>query len=139
MPMATCTVTGTPRRAAAATRLSAAVPRRRTRAGVADRLSDPYARRSPGLIAAFSSVPVSSAMPKLAGPETSSTSSDVAPGQGDLEVVDDPGAVHRDRRDESALHQIDEHGREARLDHVRRRGPDSMPPFDGARRPHRAD
>ena len=42
----------------------------------------------------------------------------------DLEIVNQARAVHRDRRDEAALHEIDEHGREAGLDHVRAEAPD---------------
>ena len=45
-------------------------------------------------------------------------------GQRELEVVDDAGAVGRERRDEAALHQVDEHRRQAGLDHVRAETPD---------------
>ncbi len=44
--------------------------------------------------------------------------------QRDLEVVDDAGAVHRQRRHVAALHQVDEHRRHAGLDHVRADAPD---------------
>ena len=50
-------------------------------------------------------------------------------GERDLEVVDDRRAVDRDRRDEAALHQVDQHRAEAGLDHVRAEAPDD------ARRP----
>ena len=48
-------------------------------------------------------------------------------GQRDLEVVNDPGAVGGDGRDESPLHQVDEDRRQPGLEHV---GADS--PNDGA-------
>src|SRR4029453_12221533 len=44
--------------------------------------------------------------------------------QGHLEVVNHAGAVHGNRRDVAAPHQVDEHGRYARLDHVGSDAPD---------------
>ena len=70
---------------------------------------------TPSLIAAFSSRPVSSAMPKRPGPSASSTSSEVDARQRQLEVVDDRRAVGGERRHEAALHQIDEHRSETGL------------------------
>ena len=54
--------------------------------------------------------------------------------QRDLEVVNDAGAVHRQRRDVAALHQIDQHRRHAGLDHMRADAPDDARPRARARR-----
>ena len=115
VPIATCTVTGMSQ------------PRRRREDAAARELRLPRVeklrhrlpeaesrRRRPPLIASFSSRPVSSAMPKRPGPSASSTSSEVATDERDLEVVNDGGAVGRDRRDEAAFHQVDQHGPERR-------------------------
>jgi hypothetical protein len=56
--------------------------------------------------------------------------------QRDLEVVNDPGAIHRERRDVAAPHQVDQHRRHARLDHMRADPPDDaafVPPRVGHR------
>ena len=58
-------------------------------------------------------------MPNVPGPSVASTSSDVPPDSAISEVVNDAGAVGRDRRNEAALHQIDEHRRQPGLQHVR--------------------
>ena len=83
----------------------------------------PSPRATPSRDGLVQQRPVSSAMPNRPGPSASSTSSDVAPGQRDLEVVDDAGAVGREGRHVAALHQIDEHRRQAGLDHVRADAP----------------
>ena len=44
-------------------------------------------------------------------------------GQRDFEVMNEAGAVHRDRGDEPALHQIDQHRPKAGLDDVRAESP----------------
>ena len=93
----------------------------------------PRPRSAPDAMLSFRWRPVSSAMPNCPGPSTASTSSDVAPPSGDLEVVNEPGAVHRDRGHETALHQIDEDRREAGLDDMRAEAPD-----DAATRSRRA-
>jgi hypothetical protein len=57
----------------------------------------------------------------------------------DLEIVNDPRAVRRKRRDEPALHQVDQHRREAGLQHMRAKTPDdrrTTPPCVGNRRSH---
>ena len=56
--------------------------------------------------------------------------------EGDLEVVDDAGAVQRQRRHEAARHQVDEDRRQPGLDDVRAEAPDDRP-AGGVRRPHR--
>ena len=58
--------------------------------------------------------------------------------QRQLEIVNDTGAVHRDRRHESALHQVDENRGQARLDHVGADAPDNpgVGRFCRLNRPH---
>ena len=58
--------------------------------------------------------------------------------QSQLEIVNDTGAVHRDRRHESALHQVDQHRRKARLDHVGADAPEDsgVGRFRRLNRPH---
>jgi len=48
-------------------------------------------------------------------------------GHGDLEVVNDAGAVQRDAGHESPLHEVDDHRREADLDDVGAETPEDGP------------
>ena len=82
------------------------------------------ASRAPSAIAPLSSVAVSSAIPNWPGPSASSTSSDVAPAKRDLEVVDDRRRRWWPRPTRTRAHQIDDHGRQSGLEHVRADTPD---------------
>ena len=125
VPTATCTVSGMPSRCAATARLRRRIRRIASREERRDALTESLAvrraRRDRLVQQRRRSLPPSRSWP---GPSASSTSSDVAPDERDLEVVNDAGAVHRQRRDVAALHQIDQHRRHARLDHVRADAPD---------------
>ena len=122
--MATWTVTGIPRRCAVAMRLRSAQRAFAADKVRADRLTKPLllglgvpnhlVQDSPGLFR----------HPKSTGPQRFV---DVLRGDAckrDLEVVNHACAVHGKRRDVATLHQVDEHGRHACLDHMRADAPD---------------
>ena len=125
VPMPTCTVTGISSRAAAASDAEPLVRRRCARAATRRPPGRSRGRApTPSLIAAFSSRPVSSAMPKRPGPSASSTSSEVDPDSASSKSWMTAGAVGGERRHEAALHQIDQHRPEPGLDDVRAEAPD---------------
>ena len=108
VPMATCTVTGIPRRPAAASRLDS----RELRAALVQiarhRLADAEPLRHAVVDGAVQEPAGFVGHPERAGAERLV---DVLGGrarQGDLEIVNDGGAVGRDRRHEAALHQVDQ-------------------------------
>ena len=60
-------------------------------------------------------------------------------GQRDFEIVDRGGAIQREARGIAAAHQIEQHGREAALDHVAAHAPEDGAPALPAPRPaHRS-
>jgi len=109
---------GTPSRAALVTMLAAACGACRSRSHAPTPGRAPVRRATPSRMASFRSRPVSSAMPNRPGraphrrPPTSRRT-------GDLEVVNQPGAIGGDRRDEPALHEGRRARAEADLHHVR--------------------
>ena len=124
VPMATWTVTGTCRRAAAASTLArancgcfaarnrpTACPRPRP---ARDAVVDRAVQQAAGLLGHA----------EAAGTERFVDVLGRGADQRDLEVVNDRGAVGGDRRHEAALHQVDQHRTEPGLDHVRAEAPD---------------
>ncbi len=127
VPTATCTVTGAEcalrgcDQADCAANCGSAIAVE----AAAERLAD--AERIGGrlrAIARFISRPVSSAAPKRPSGSTASTSSLVCAGDGDFEIVDGGRAVHGEGRGVAALHQVDQHRRQAALDDVPAHAPE---------------
>ena len=84
------------------------------------------------MMARFSCVPVSSAMPKRAGSQGRVHVLGCRTRERDLEVVDDAGPVGRDRRHEPTLHQVHQHRRQTGLEDVGAEAPDDGAPVAGA-------
>ncbi len=118
VPSATCTVTGTPRRAPAARMLSLRYLRR---VPANARPSPEPSAEAGGRGLADGAVQETSGLLGHAAASLAQTGADVLrrrARKGQLEVVHDAGAVHRHRRDDTALHQIDDQRPEADLDRV---------------------
>ena len=113
--MATCTVTGISSRAGRGNDAERCV-RRLQLAQARDRppARCPSPSRTPSLIAAFSSAAGFLRHAEAPGPERFVDVLGRRARQRELEVVDDAGAVRRERRDEPALHQIDQDRRRGR-------------------------
>ena len=129
VPIATCTVAGSPSRHAAASRLSVEVAGART----ARREVAPHRGAEAEAVAvALDDRPVH-LLAGLAGHAEGARAEprlDVLrglPGHRELEVVDDPRPVEGDRGDEAPLHEVDQDRREADLDHVGAQPPDDGP------------
>ena len=125
VPIATCTVTGNLSRAAAATTLECACGGlRRPRGTAPTAWPIPRPLATPSLIAPIQQPARLFRHAEAPGAERFV---DVLGGRSrerELEVVNDAGAVGRDRRDEAALHQIDQDRREPRLHDVRAEAPE---------------
>ena len=61
---------------------------------------------------------------ELAFPERGFNVLRSVPGKRDLEIVDERRAVHRDSRDEAAIHQVHQNGAETDFDHVPAHAPE---------------
>ena len=124
VPIATCTVTGIcSRHAVAATLICANGGLTRVEI-LPDRLAEPESR---GHAVVDRAIQLRAGLLRHAERARAERRVDVFRGaarQRDLEIVNDARAVGRDRRDEPALHQIDEHRRQAGLQHVRAESPD---------------
>ena len=133
VPTATCTVSGMPSRCAATARLRAACGGLLPPRIFAHRLPEALAgcRAAADHLVQDASCLLGHAEPP--GPERLVDVLGRRAGQRDFEVVNDAGAVHRQRRHVAALHQIDQHRRDAGLDDMRADAPDDA----GARAPAR--
>ena len=124
VPMATWTVTGMSSRAQAHSRLTGAHGGLRALEMGDDGLPEAHAAADAGGDGVVQLASGFLGHAELAGAERGVDVFGRRPRQRDFEIVDQSRAVQRDRRDESALHQIDDDGREARLDDVRAEAPD---------------
>ena len=137
VPIATCTVTGISSRAAAASEAERACCGLSVRAGSPPTACPmPRPRRTPSRDRARSAAgrsPPPCRNGRVRAPRRRPPTSRPTSASSKSWMI--AGAVHRDRRDEPALHQIDQHRRQAGLDDVGADAPDDSP----VRRARRAD